>query len=106
MFQEVELKEDSIDKGFEDIFKNKTVRYGGRLGDNEESIGLSDESSENSDDELNVLAQPGVDLSSRRKSKKLRYDDSFAIFFELSMIFDNTKDFGKDLDNYVVQEKV
>ncbi|WMV54501.1 hypothetical protein MTR67_047886 [Solanum verrucosum] len=35
-------------------------------------IDSSDEPSEDSDEELDVLAQPGVDLPSRRKSNKLR----------------------------------
>ncbi|WMV33667.1 hypothetical protein MTR67_027052 [Solanum verrucosum] len=70
--QDVELGETGIYKGFEDIFKNKAAKYIGRLGGNEEFIGSSDELSEDSDEELDVLAQPGVDLPSRRKSKKLR----------------------------------
>ncbi|KAK6783081.1 hypothetical protein RDI58_020877 [Solanum bulbocastanum] len=56
--QEVELGEAGIDKGFEDIFKNKAAKYIGRLGGNEEFIGSSDELSEDSDEELDVLAQP------------------------------------------------
>ncbi|KAF3642222.1 hypothetical protein FXO37_22621 [Capsicum annuum] len=53
--QEVELGEAGIDKGFEDIFYDKTTRYSGRLGGDEEFIGSSDEPSEDSDEELDVL---------------------------------------------------
>ncbi|KAG5614161.1 hypothetical protein H5410_013985 [Solanum commersonii] len=52
------LSLEGIDKGFEDIFKNKAAKYIGRLGGNEEFIGSSDEPSEDSDEELDVLAQP------------------------------------------------
>ncbi|KAH0781900.1 hypothetical protein KY290_001498 [Solanum tuberosum] len=81
--QEVELGEADIDKEFENIFKNKEAKYIGRLRGNEEFIGSSDEPSEDSDEELDVLAQSSVDLPSRRKNKKLRYDNSCSIsFFE------------------------
>ncbi|KAH0725663.1 hypothetical protein KY284_001528 [Solanum tuberosum] len=70
--EEVELGEAGIDKGFENIFKNKEAKYIGRLGGNEEFIGSSNEPSEDSDEELDILAQSGVDLPSRRKNKKLR----------------------------------
>ena len=36
-------------------------------------IDSSDEPSEDSDEELDVLAQPGVDLPSRRKNNKLPF---------------------------------
>ncbi|WMV10062.1 hypothetical protein MTR67_003447 [Solanum verrucosum] len=70
--QEVELGEADIDKGFENIFKNKEAKYIGRLRGNEEFIGSLDEPSEDSDEELDVLAQSSVDLPSKRKNKKLR----------------------------------
>ena len=105
--QEVEIGEAGIDKGFEDIFKNKAAKYIGRLGGNEEFIGSSDEPSEDSDEELDVLAQLGVDLPSRRKSNKLRYDSSSSVsFFELGMIFESATQFRKAVANYVVQHKV
>jgi len=105
--QEVELGEAGIDKGFENIFKNKEAKYIGRLGGNEEFIGSSDEPSEDSDEELDVLAQPGVDLPSRRKSKKLRYDNSCSIsFFDLGMIFESAVEFRKAIADYGVRQKV
>ncbi|MCD7460898.1 hypothetical protein HAX54_044701 [Datura stramonium] len=54
--REVELGEAGVDKGFEDIFKNKIEKYTGKLGGDEEFIGSSDEPSEDSDEELDVLA--------------------------------------------------
>ncbi|KAH0712116.1 hypothetical protein KY289_008075 [Solanum tuberosum] len=70
--QGVELGEVGIDKGFENIFTNKAAKYNGKLRGDEVFIDSSDEPSEDSDEELDVLAQPGVDLPSRRKSNKLR----------------------------------
>ncbi|KAG5576123.1 hypothetical protein H5410_056257 [Solanum commersonii] len=88
--QGVELGEVGIDKRFENIFTNKAAKYNGKLGGDEVFIDSSDELSEDSDEELDVLAQPGVDLPSRRKSNKLRYDSSSSIyFFELGMIFES-----------------
>ncbi|KAK4354494.1 hypothetical protein RND71_026688 [Anisodus tanguticus] len=92
--QEVELGEAGIDRGFEDIFKNEGNKFAGRLGGDEVYIDSSNEQSEYNDEELDVLAQLGVDLHSRRKSKKLRYDDFAAIFFfEFGMIFDSAIEF-------------
>ncbi|MCD7464383.1 hypothetical protein HAX54_052611 [Datura stramonium] len=79
-----EVDEELRDRGFEDIFKNKIEKYADKLGGDEEFISSLDEPSEFTEEELDVLAQPGIDLPSRRKSRKLRYDDSSAIsFFEL-----------------------
>ncbi|KAH0766752.1 hypothetical protein KY285_002623 [Solanum tuberosum] len=84
--QGVELGKVGIDKGFENIFTNKAAKYNGKLGGDEVFIDSSDEPSEDSDDELDILAQPGVDLPSKRKSNKLRYDSSSSIsFFELAL---------------------
>lgn len=44
------------------------------MGDDEEFTGSSDEPSEYSDEELDVLAQACVDSPSRRKNNKLRYE--------------------------------
>ena len=77
------------------------------MGDDEVFIDSSDELSEDSDEELDVLAQPGVDLPSRRKRHKLRYDSSSSIsFFELGMIFESATQFRKALADYAVQHKV
>ena len=105
--QSVELGEVGIDKGFENIFNNKSAKYNEKLGGDEVFIDSSDESSEDSDEELDVLAQLGVDLPSRRKSNKLRYDSSSSIsFFELGMIFESATQFRKVVADYVVQHKV
>ncbi|MCD9644607.1 hypothetical protein HAX54_032962 [Datura stramonium] len=48
--QEVELGEAGVDRGFEDIFKNKVDKYVGRLGSDEDFIGSSDEPSEDSEE--------------------------------------------------------
>ncbi|MCD7467022.1 hypothetical protein HAX54_004193 [Datura stramonium] len=53
--QKVELGEASVDRGFEDIFKNKVDKYAGRLGGDEDFIGSLDEPSEDSEEELDVL---------------------------------------------------
>ncbi|KAG5632921.1 hypothetical protein H5410_004638 [Solanum commersonii] len=88
--QEVELGEAGIDKGFENIFKNKEAKYIGRLGGNEEFISSSNEPSEDSDKELDVLAQSGVDLPSRRKSKKLSSKE--LQLFPEGLVFDNERE--------------
>ncbi|XP_019263156.1 PREDICTED: uncharacterized protein LOC109240922 isoform X2 [Nicotiana attenuata] len=72
VIQEVELGEAGVDKGFEDLGLNKKDRFVGKLGGDEDFIYSSDDASEDSSEDLDVLAQPGVDLPSRRKSKKLR----------------------------------
>ncbi|KAH0726929.1 hypothetical protein KY284_002794 [Solanum tuberosum] len=105
--QGVELGKVGIDKGFENIFTNKAAKYNGKLGGDEVFIDSSDEPSENSDDELDILAQPGVDLPSKRKNNKLRYDSSSSIsFFELGMIFESATQFRKVVVDYVVQHKI
>ncbi|XP_055804034.1 uncharacterized protein LOC129873061 isoform X1 [Solanum dulcamara] len=105
--QEIELGEAGIDKGFENNFNNKATKYNGRLEGDEEFIDSSDEPSENSGEELDVLAQPGVDLPSRRKSNKLRYDSSCSIsFFELGMIFESANQFINVVADYAIQHKV
>ncbi|WMV48790.1 hypothetical protein MTR67_042175 [Solanum verrucosum] len=105
--QGVELGEVGIDKGFENIFTNKAAKFNGKLGGDEVFIDSSDEPSEDSDEELDVLAQPGVDLPSRRKSNKLRYDSSSSVsFFELGMIFESATQFRKAVADYAVQHKV
>ncbi|KAH0730497.1 hypothetical protein KY289_001685 [Solanum tuberosum] len=105
--QGVELGEVGIDKGFENIFTNKAAKFNGKLGGDEVFIDSSYEPSENSDEELDVLAQPCVDLPSRRKNNKLRYDSSSSVsFFELGMIFDSATQFRKVVGDYVVQHKV
>ncbi|KAH0673736.1 hypothetical protein KY284_024823 [Solanum tuberosum] len=105
--QGVELGEVGIDKGFENIFTNKAAKFNGKLGGDEVFIDSSDEPSEDSDEELDVLAQPDVDLPLRRKSNKLRYDSSSSVsFFELGMIFESATQFRKVVTDYAVQHKV
>ncbi|XP_070029117.1 protein gar2-like [Nicotiana sylvestris] len=89
---EVPLGEGKIDRGFEDISKNKADKYAGKLGGDEDYIDSSDICSDDFDDELDVEDEIGVDLPSRRKSTKLRYDpDCVVAIFELGMIFENVK---------------
>ncbi|KAG5574726.1 hypothetical protein H5410_054860 [Solanum commersonii] len=84
---EVELGEAGADKGFDDIIRlNKRDKYAGRLGGDEECYSSSDIGSDNSRDELDVLAQRGIDLPTRRKSRKPRFDSDCQItIFELGM---------------------
>nr|XP_025884588.1 uncharacterized protein LOC101247704 [Solanum lycopersicum] len=91
----------------EDKKNESAAKYNGKLGGDEVFIDSSNELSEDSDEELDVLAQPGVDLPSRRKRHKLRYDSSSSIsFFELGMIFESATQFRKVVADYAVQHKV
>ncbi|OIT36995.1 hypothetical protein A4A49_11736 [Nicotiana attenuata] len=66
----VPVGETGIDRVFEDIGLNKKDKYVGRLGGDEEFIDISDTGSDDSDEEVEVDFEPGVDLPSRRKSIK------------------------------------
>lgn len=90
VIQEVELGEAGVVNGFEDLRLNKKDIFVGKLGGNEDFIDSSDDASEDSSEYLDVLAQSCVDLRSKRRSKRLRYDDSakYALF-ELGMLFKN-----------------
>ncbi|MCD9561190.1 hypothetical protein HAX54_020190 [Datura stramonium] len=83
-------EEAGIDRGFEDIERNKVARYTGRLGGDEDYIDSSEEDSDDSKDELNHEVVAGVVLPGRRKSTKLRYDNECGVStFELGMIFES-----------------
>ncbi|KAH0750520.1 hypothetical protein KY290_029752 [Solanum tuberosum] len=72
-FEEIPVGEaGGIDKGFEDIGKNKTDKYAGKLGGDEDYIDSSDCWSDDSDEQLDVDAVRGVDIPTRRRSKKVR----------------------------------
>ncbi|KAJ8549205.1 hypothetical protein K7X08_032912 [Anisodus acutangulus] len=58
----------------EDIGKNKAAKYAGCLAGAEDYSDSSDVDNEDTDEELDVDAEPGVDLPSKRKSNKVRYD--------------------------------
>jgi len=104
---EVELGEAGADKGFDDIIRlNKRDKYAGRLGGDEECYSSSDIGSDDSRDELDVLAQRGIDLPARRKSIKLRFDPDCQItIFELDMVFESAVQFRKAVQSYSVENK-
>ncbi|KAF3646040.1 putative transcription factor MYC2-like [Capsicum annuum] len=94
----------SVDRGFSgDIGKNKATKYSRKLGGDEEYIDSSDCWSEDSED-IDIDAVRRIDLPSRRRSKKTRYDENceFSVF-ELGMIFAGAKQFRKAIANYAVE---
>ncbi|WMV46368.1 hypothetical protein MTR67_039753 [Solanum verrucosum] len=68
--EEIKLGTAGIDRGFEDIGRNKAARYTGRLGGNEQYIDSSELDSDDSRDGLDPDFVRGVDLPARRKIKK------------------------------------
>ncbi|PHT67411.1 hypothetical protein T459_26898 [Capsicum annuum] len=88
--EEIKLGSAGVDRGFEDIGRNKAARYIGRLGREEEYIDSSDLDSDDSRDQLKPEAVKGVDLPARRKSKKVKFDpDCVMAIFKIGMIFEN-----------------
>ncbi|XP_070002064.1 uncharacterized protein [Nicotiana sylvestris] len=71
--------EAGIDRGFEDIGRNKTSRYVGKLGGDEQFIDSSEADSEDSTEELDPEAIPGVDIPARRRSRKIRDSGDFKV---------------------------
>ncbi|MCD9645263.1 hypothetical protein HAX54_034089 [Datura stramonium] len=67
-----ELRSAEIDRGFEDIGRNKAARYTGRLQGDEDYIDSSEADSDDSKDELDPEAVAGINLPGRRKITKLR----------------------------------
>ncbi|XP_060176199.1 uncharacterized protein LOC132606640 [Lycium barbarum] len=104
--EEIPLSDAGIDKGFEDIGRNKSARYVGRLGGDEDYIDNSDCGSDDSDDELDADAVRGVDLPARRKSTKVIPPAYVVVIFELGMVFENEKVFKKALADYAIEYKV
>ena len=104
-FEEIPVGEaGGIDRGFEDIGKNKTDKYAGKLGGDEDYIDSSDCWSDDSDEQLDVDAVRGVDIPARRRSRKVRYDeDSEVSIFELGMVFEGADQFRKAVADYVVE---
>ncbi|XP_070022990.1 chitin biosynthesis protein CHS5-like [Nicotiana sylvestris] len=87
---EIPLGEAGIDRGFEDIGRNKTSRYVGKLGGDEQFIDSSEADSEDSTEGLDPEAIPGVDIPAKMRSTKVRYDPNCEVaIFELGMIFEN-----------------
>ncbi|KAH0711451.1 hypothetical protein KY289_007410 [Solanum tuberosum] len=72
--EEIKLGSTGIDRGFEDIERNKADRYTGRLGGDEQYINSSELNSDDSRDELDPDFVRGVDLPARRKSKKAKVE--------------------------------
>ncbi|KAH0723045.1 hypothetical protein KY289_006089 [Solanum tuberosum] len=93
-----------IDRGFEDIGKNKTDKYARKLGGDEDYIDSSDCWSDDSDEQLDVDAVRGVDIPTRRRSKKVRYDEDCEVsIFELGMVFEGANQFRKAVADYAVE---
>ncbi|KAH0669330.1 hypothetical protein KY285_023489 [Solanum tuberosum] len=72
--EEIKLGTAGIDRGFEDIGRNKAARYTGRLGGDERYIDSLELDSDDSRDELDPDFVRGVDLPARRKSKKVKVE--------------------------------
>ncbi|WMV52555.1 hypothetical protein MTR67_045940 [Solanum verrucosum] len=104
-FEEIPVGEaGGIDRGFEDIGKNKTDKYAGKLGGDEDYIDSSDCWSDDTDEQLDVDAVRGVDIPTRRRSKKVRYDEDCEVsIFELGMVFEGANQFRKAVADYVVE---
>ncbi|KAG5585685.1 hypothetical protein H5410_046119, partial [Solanum commersonii] len=60
-----------VDRGFEDIGRNKAAGYAGRLRGDKQSIDCSELDNDDSWGELDHEVVEGVDLPARRKSKKI-----------------------------------
>ncbi|KAH0639983.1 hypothetical protein KY290_038439 [Solanum tuberosum] len=104
-FEEIPVGEaGGIDRGFEDIGKNKTDKYVGKLGGDEDYIDSSDCWSDDSDEQLDVDTVRGVDIPTRRRSKKVRYDEDCEVsIFELGMVFEGANQFRKAVADYAVE---
>ncbi|KAH0682034.1 hypothetical protein KY289_019786 [Solanum tuberosum] len=104
-FEEIPVGEaGGIDRGFEDIGKNKTDKYAEKLGGDEDYIDSSDCWSDDSDEQLDVDVVRGVDIPTRRKSKKVRYDENCEVsIFELGMVFEGANQFRKAVADYAVE---
>ncbi|WMV59314.1 hypothetical protein MTR67_052699 [Solanum verrucosum] len=93
-----------IDRCVEDIGKNKTDKYAGKLGGDEDYIDSSDCWSDDSDEQLDVDVVRGVDIPTRRRSKKVRYDEDCEVsIFEFGMVFEGANQFRKAVADYVVE---
>nr|XP_016474305.1 PREDICTED: uncharacterized protein LOC107796090 [Nicotiana tabacum] len=76
-------------------------------GGGEDYYDSSDIRSDDSQDELDVLVELGIDLPARRSSKKLRFDlDCWLAIFELGMVFEGVVEFRKAVQSYAVENKV
>lgn len=77
------------------------------MGGDEEYLESSDVGSEDSSEDLDPLAQEGVDLQPRRRRTKLKFDsDCELALFELNMVFENEKKFRDAVADYAVQNMV
>ncbi|WMV45057.1 hypothetical protein MTR67_038442 [Solanum verrucosum] len=104
-FEEIPVGEaGGIDRGFQDIGKNKTDKYAGKLGGDEDYIDSSDCWSDDSGEQLDVDVVRGVDIPARMRSKKVRYDEDCEVsIFELGMVFEGVNQFRKAVADYVVE---
>ncbi|MCD9639707.1 hypothetical protein HAX54_024413 [Datura stramonium] len=101
-----ELRSAGINRGFEDIGRNKVARYTRRLGGDEDYIDSLEADNDDNKDELDPKVVVGVDLPGRRKSTKSRYDNECGVYiFELGMIFESVKEFKEVVTNGVGKGK-
>ncbi|WMV32283.1 hypothetical protein MTR67_025668 [Solanum verrucosum] len=103
-YEEIPIGEaGGIDRGFEDIGKNKTNKYAGKLGGDEDYLVSSDYWSDDSDEPPDVNDVRGVDIPARRRSKKVRYDEDCEVsIIELGIVFKGANQFRKAVLNYSI----
>ncbi|XP_019236917.1 PREDICTED: uncharacterized protein LOC109217142 [Nicotiana attenuata] len=103
---DLESSESELDVIPEEDDSELDDEYRALRGD-EDYYSSSDIGSDDSRDELDVLAERGVDLPARRKSKKLRFDPDCKItIFELGTVFENAMQFRKVVQSYAIEYKV
>ncbi|KAF3640389.1 hypothetical protein FXO37_23512 [Capsicum annuum] len=98
-----------IDIGFEDIYKNKGVRYEGKLGGDDPYFDSSDPGSDISDGEEGDLVDDDevVDLLPRTLSSKIYFDKTAKkVCFQLYVIFFNVVEFREALQSYSIKKGV
>ncbi|KAH0658651.1 hypothetical protein KY285_027204 [Solanum tuberosum] len=73
-------------------------------GGDEDYIDSSDCWSDDSDEQLDVDAVRGVDIPTRRRSKKVRYNEDCEVsIFELGIVFEGANQFRKAVADYAVE---
>ncbi|KAF3667602.1 putative (+)-neomenthol dehydrogenase-like [Capsicum annuum] len=98
-----------IDAGFEDICKNKGVRYEGKLGGVDPYFNSSDLGSDISDEKEGdpIDDDEMVDLLPRTFSCKIYFDKTAKkVCFQLYMVFLNVIEFREALQSYSIQNGV
>ncbi|KAF3641320.1 hypothetical protein T459_33696 [Capsicum annuum] len=106
---EIPSRSVDIDASFEDICKNKGVRYEGKLGGDDPYSDSSDSGSDISDEEEGdpVDDDEVVDPLSRTFSSKIYFDKTAKkVCFQLYMVFFNAIEFREALQSYSIQKGV